>query len=484
MSLLLAKGLHKAFQALVKDMEAGVRDWTALSIVPGTTNHAATLQMLGEQRLAEVVRQFARFPGHNLSVLKILTRKKVEFLDPLSGKITISTKSLIFRKYSYLFFTGPSGPGFIMCIGSKPYALFYLAKKIWVDIRNHNEDHYAVLSRCHTTAAKLERGFYRYLSEPGAREVGCIVGDERPTHFIRESMGGLQHYIEKGKMDAFWEALDYLIVPIDNSFILTDELFDPPPHVKVIYTNMSDLNRVVMAKNLFVYRLMRSGSHMTDSLRTRLVSYAEKASPAEDWPEVSKLTGREGYRTVWFSVEIEKGRLKNQEAVFSELLLALQDHFGSRVQLIIDGWSPSPIALNTKDYRIISTIRAFYRRAMKKCGVQFSVIESFSMSYREKIKLAAKIDFFVTMHGSAAIVPSLIKQKPGITYHSAWGMTIDHEVWVPTLYRTRTHDQAGHPAVGHWAPFDVDIPAFRDTLDRLIGDLSLAQTPVLAPPGD
>jgi len=476
-SLQLAKGLHKAFQRLADDIEQGVRDWTALSVVPGTANHAATVQRLGEERCAEAARQFARFSGHNLNVLKLLARKRVDFLDPLSGKITTSTKSLVFRKYSFLFFTGASGPGFIMCIGSRPHTVFYLGLKTWVDIRNHNDDHYDVLALCHGTAARLQRGFFRYISEPAPREAACIVGDERPTHFIRESLGGLQDYIDKERMDSFWQSIDYLIVPIDNSFILTDELFDVPAHVKVIYTTMSDLNRVVMAKNLFAYRLMRSGSHMTESLRARIVNYAETASPALEWPEVAKFTSREGYKTVWFSVEIEKGRLKNQEAVLSALLLTLKENYGNQVQLIIDGWSPSPISINNKDHRIISTIRAFYKKTMKNCGVQFDVIEGFSMSYRDKIKLAGRIDFFVTMHGSAAIVPSLIRQKPGITYHSAWGMTIDHEVWVPTLYRARTHDQKTSTAARHWAPFEVDIPAFCDTLNGLIRDLSPASPP-------
>lgn len=478
MSLHLAKVLHKALRDLRKDLDADVRDWTALSLSPASEKHDATLAALGEEGCQEAIRQFARYPGHNLNVLKILRRKRVEFFDPLSGKAVVATKSQVFRKYHFHFFTGPSGPGFLMCIGSRPQAIFYLTPKTWIDIRNHNDDHYAVLAQCLATVARLSRTFYRYLSEPAGVEVACIVGDERPTHFIRESLGGLQDYVDKGQIAAFWDSIDYLIVPADNSFILTDELFAVPSHVKVIYAGMNDLNQIIAAKNLFTYRLMRSGSHMTDNLRERLTRYGDEASQALNWPEVAKIKGGDDYRTVWFSVEIEKGRLKNQKDVFAALLTTLKDRFGDKVRLIIDGWSPSPIYLTKKDERIMASIRHFSRDVMKETGIQFDVIEAFSMSYRDKIKLAGEIDFFVTMHGSAAIVPSLIRQKPGITYHSAWGMTIDHEVWTPTLYRTPTREQTAQPAVRQWAPFEVEIPAFRATLNRLIDDYGLTPTAI------
>jgi hypothetical protein len=474
MSLHLAKALHKALRQLREDLEADVRDWTALSLSPASAAHEATRAMLGEDRLNEAVRQFARYPGHNLNVLKILRRKRVDFFDPLSGKVVTATKSQVFRKYHFHFFTGPSGPGFVMCIGSRPQAIFYLTRKTWIDIRNHNDDHYAVLRQCLATVARLNRTFYRYLSEPAGVEVACIVGDERPTHFIRESLGGLQDYVDKGEITAFWDAIDYLIVPADNSFILTDELFEVPSHVKVIYAGMNDLNQIIAAKNLFTYRLMRSGSYMTDNLRERLTRYGDEASPALNWPEVAKVKDGDEYRTAWFGVEIEKGRLKNQREVFASFLAVLRDRFGDKVRLIIDGWSPSPIFLTKKDERIMASIRQFSREMMRETGIQFDVIEAFNMSYRDKIKLAGQIDFFVTMHGSAAIVPSLIRQKPGITYHSAWGMTIDHEVWTPTLYRTPSREQPSKLEVRHWAPFEVEIPAFRETLNRLIDDHDMA----------
>lgn len=474
MSLHLAKALHKALRDLRVDLEEGARDWTALSLSRASANHEATLAMLGKDRCSEAVRHFARLSGSNLNVLKILEKKRLEFFDPLSGKAVIATKSQLFRKYQFHFFAGPTGPGFVMCIGSRPQTIFYLTRKTWIDIRNHNDDHYAVLKQCMATVARLSRTFYRYLSEPAGAQVACIVGDERPTHFIRESLGGLQDYMDKGQIAAFWNSIDYLIVPGDNSFILTDEIFDVPAHVKVIYAGMNDLNQIIAAKNLFTYRLMRSGSHMSDNLRERLIRYGDETSRSLDWPEVAKTKAGEGYRTVWFAVEIEKGRLKNQNDVFAALLTTLKDRLGDKVRLIIDGWSPSPICLTKKDERIMASIRQFSREVMKQSGIQFDVIEAFSMSYKDKIKLSGEIDFFVTMHGSAAIVPSLIRQKPGITYHSAWGMTIDHEVWTPTLYRTPTRDQTTQTAIRHWAPFEVDIPAFRATLNRLIDEHQLA----------
>lgn len=474
MSLQLARGVHRALERLRASLDTEARDWRLLSLVKDSSDYNSTLKSLGHDRCARARRHFERHSGQNKNILDALKKKGAEIFDPLSGGTFTSRKAIAHRKYHFLLFSSPSGPGILACVGSRPQALFYLDERLWIDIKPHKEDHHVLLRAFHTAASDLQRDFLRYLSDSRPPAVACIVGDERPTHFIRESLGGIQNFIDSGKDSDFWDSIDYLIVPTDNSFLITDELFEPPPTVKTVYLPMGDLNRFIATKNVFAHRLMRSGSHMTDSLRDRILLYADHSSPALEWPEVSKLMNRPGYVTVWFGVEIEKDRIQNQEEVLATLLSFLNSRFGDNVQLIIDGWSPNPLSINAKDRRIISSIRAFTRKVMNDCVIHYATIDSYTMPYRDKIRLASEIDFFVTMHGSAAIVPSLIRRKPGITYHSAWGMTIDHEVWTPTLYRTPTRDRTEDVVMGRWVPFDVDIPAFRATLDRLVADHAVA----------
>jgi len=171
---------------------------------------------------------------------------------------------------------------------------------------------------------------------------------------------------------------------------------------------------------------------------------------------------------VWFAVEVEKGRIQNQGEVFQELLAFLTDRYGEKFRLIVDGWSPMPLTVTGKDRKAANQIRSFLKEEIARSGVKVDTVEAFVLPYRDKLRVCAEVDFFVTMQGGAAIVPSLLRHKPGVTYHNPWGMNSETEVWTERLYKVPA-DEPYKPGVHNGRdPFEVDIPAFRRQLEELV----------------
>lgn len=474
--------LRKALGARAQEMEAGKKDWIVapLSLEGGAPSNSSG-PMLDPANASKAVRFFNAKGGNTSYVERNIRDGCLTILEPFSACELHTIKTIVFRKYQFFFFAEKAEPVVLACVGSRPTSLIYPVRKTIIQL-NNKENPYNFISALLATIKPYGAAFYRYLSEDTASKTACIIGDERPTHYLRESLGSLQKLEDSGRLDAFWDQLDYLIIPIDYAFIPADELFPIPPSVKIVYVPLTELNRFIFDRNLFVQRLMRSGHYMTEELRDRIVNFADKDSRALAWSGNARIFSKPDITTVWFSVEIEKGRIQNQQEVFQSMIGRLAHRLGSNFRLVVDGWSPMPLFVSAKDKKIATQIRSFIRQQTVGAPVEFDVVHVSHLPYRDKIMLCRKSDFFVSMQGAAALVPSGICHKPGITYHNTWGLSSMTEVWPENLHQVKARKETlgpgQHPGR---ATFEVDIEAFETALDALLDNLEHRTRPSTKP---
>ncbi|MFN4297764.1 MAG: hypothetical protein ACK4FB_13090 [Brevundimonas sp.] len=471
--------LRKSIAVIRREMDAGERTWTAGSLA-GDTGAAHVLDpYCNEEMRAKAIAFFGASAGSAIQIERNIRAGQLRVFDPINGKILASTKSLIFRKYQLFFFSFKDEPIILGCLGSKPMTLMYPSRRVMIDIVKNKEDPYNFVNAAVRLVRSCGLDFYRHLSVNRPSKTACVVGDERPTHYLLESLGALQKLEETDRLARFWKTLDYLIVPTDYAFIPADELFNVPSSVQVAYVPLADVNRLAIDRNLFVQRFMRSGHNMSESLRKRVVDYADRTSRALEWPDTRKALRHADHITVWFSVEIEKGRIQNQAEVFHELLSVLTARFDDRFRLIVDGWSPMPLSAAPKDKFIAGKVREFMREQMALAPQPVEVIEAFTLPYRDKLKLCGEADFFVSMQGAAALVPSGLRHKPGVTYHNTWGLSSELEVWTENLRRVTPRKEVRLDArSGGRDPFEVDISLFRTTVEALIDEEKIGRPSV------
>lgn len=468
-----AKSLIRLARQITAERAEGRQDWSVISAVESRANFRQTVECFGEGA-AHRLRDFHQGRiGHIDDLAAALSRGWVDMIDVVHDKRLKTTKTLCVSKYlvSFGFYRGDAA--LTVSSGARAVCVIHPQARVIVDIHLKREDPYAVLDSVLGMIVSEATDIERYLTDDRPQGTGLIAGEGRPSHFVRETLAPLQHLRDQNRLGALWESLDYVIAPVDRTFLPLDEVFEVPAKIRITHLPGRQLNRFIADQNLFVQLLARSEGSPAHIIREPLQRAARDRSTIMNWSPVKRaFETRSDEATVWFCVDVEKSRFTNQDEIFAILVETLNRRHGENFKIIFDGWSPMPYSFNSKDARIQGEIRHFIATQTRKTGVQFSRLNASALTYRDKIRLCEKADFFVGTQGSGAIVPGFIWEKPGILYHNEWGLSLERDIWPPNAIRLVGDNPsitAGHKGKAvNRDLFRIDPEAFRREVEQLL----------------
>lgn len=468
-----AKNLIRLARQISAERAEGRQDWSVYPAVEGRTNFPQTLERFGQEAAHRLHDFYRNQIGHIDDIAASVSRGWVDVIDVVNDKRLKTTKTLCVSKYlvSFSFYRGDAA--LAVSSGARTVCIIHPQARVMVDVLLKREDPYAVLDTVIEMIVAQATDIERYLTDDRPQETALIAGEGRPSHFVRETLAPLQYLKDQNRLDDFWKNLDHVIEPVDRTFLPLEEVFDPPANVRITHLPGRQLNRFIAYQNLFVQVLARSEGSPPQIIREPLKEAARNRSTIMNWSTAQKaFETRSDEATVWFCMDVEKGRFVNQEEIFGILVETLSRRHGENFKVIFDGWTPMPYSFNSKDTRIQGEIRQFIQAQVRKTGVKFGRLNASTLTYRDKIRLCEKADFFIGTQGSGTIVPSFIWEKPGILYHNEWGLSLEQNVWPPNAIRLVGDNpsmKGGRQGSAlNRDLFHIDPKQFRRELERLL----------------
>lgn len=374
-----------------------------------------------------------------------LHRGAVELLDPFSGLTFTTDRSLFCGRRSFFPAIVASELILVATIGHRPTTLYYLRRKIIVELRAYKDAHSAAIGDFMQAVQADWPGFLDYMLNAGARptSTGLLIGEDRPTHFFREMIPALLWLHDSKRLSKLLQRIDLFIEVRDWTFIEMENVLPsilPRYSYKKLSADRAAVLDVTYKNNLFVFGFLRVDEYVTDHYLEVIRDAALGRVNFYGTASAGGIASKNGTLMVSFSVDAEKSRFKNQREIFKLYLEELHKLRGTKFVLLVDGWTPkrsavnSSLGLSSKDKLVISQIEKFVASVFSQMGWRPErVIPAYRMNYLDKIALYSDVAFFVSTQGTAALLPSLIWRRNGVTYHNPEAIDVDTEVYLPTL---------------------------------------------------
>jgi hypothetical protein len=248
-------------------------------------------------------------------------------------------------------------------------------------------------------------------AQAGSLRRAYLIGDNRPGHFIRQSLAYLD--AQEAEIHAF-SAAGGLLLPVPDWCAMDPFTLIPglaPLERREVPSEA--LTLTVLQDGHDAHRVYRFDIHRDPSwLRRRFAALA----PVDDVPA---LPGRR-FR-VLISIDAESGRFLNQEEAFRFVLRQLVQacaRDGRILDVAWDGWTvpgvPSP-----RDLEILERIEAVVGRITKGLSGLGEQLRLFGRSAQEKVPAVAECDLAFVTQGTGAVIPCWLLKRPTVIYHVA-----------------------------------------------------------------
>ncbi|MBP0444989.1 hypothetical protein J8J14_09355 [Roseomonas sp. SSH11] len=353
-------------------------------------------------------------------------------------------------------------------IGAVPVGLYHAAQGLFLCLTPMRLDIPAVLRTVldHLTARPFAwMSWLRRAMEGGLRRA-FVIGDNRPGHFLRQSLAYLD--AEEERITAFARDGGVLVkVPewcaMDPAAVLP---FLAP--LETLSTRAEGLTEVLLLAGFDAHRVYRFTVHRDAAwLRQRLA------------PMIDGARGRagEGRRfRVMISLDAERERVSNAVEVFRFALRKLAEACagqGSALEVVWDGWTVSgPPSARDRDViaRIEAMVAAITAGLPAPPALQRPV---FGLSALEKVPELALCDLAITTLGTGAMVCSWLLQRPTIVYHNPGALSnrdyLDDGTAVDVDPRAIGAPPADDPLAIRHQRFTIALWGMEDALRRALG---------------
>jgi hypothetical protein len=307
---------------------------------------------------------------------------------------------------------------FLFGVGKEPFGMYYAAENLLLWLHGWRSVDPNMLRRLlHLVLPHAERfaGWVHRAMEGGLGRV-FVVGDNRPGHFIKQSLA----YLDRHE--------DELILPFlgrGGRLVLIPDwcAMDPLP----LFPSLAGMDHLVLGSEgaseklldlgLDAHRVYRFTTHKEPSwLRRRFAALARGETDA-------RLCVPPGRRfKVLISLDAERQRIVNQVEAFRFVLRKLGAACvadGSALDVVWDGWT-MPGVPNERDRTVLARIEALIGQITEDLGVSLRrQVRVFDRSAAEKIPETGDCDLVLVTQGTGAVVPCWLLQRPTITYHVA-----------------------------------------------------------------
>ncbi|WP_299609643.1 hypothetical protein [uncultured Tateyamaria sp.] len=314
----------------------------------------------------------------------------------------------------------------------------------------------------------------RYRASPFKvpRRPTLFLGDTRPLHFVGELVGYL--YAKRVELDALEDPLQ-VVEARNQSFFGLETTFAPCIQSTVLEN--TTVNAYCRQHNLMLISGGRpdgvSLSKLSDALPWCAPRLAEEAADAQ---QVRRATLPRDPMIVVIGLDVEKDRFPDQRELASIILSQLVSHAGDRGrQLVVawDGWTIRENGVTDNDRKMFERIRTVASEIELAWDEDVVFTKIYDLPFTEKVAFCMEIDFFVSTHGTAAMIAGGMCEKPGFCYHNpvelATALPLSYKaVYVLPPEKARFLEPIPKQLPQHHWPFTIDlnaIPSISSLLD-------------------
>ena len=251
-------------------------------------------------------------------------------------------------------------------------------------------------------------------AEAGALRRAYVIGDNRPGHFVRESLAYLDAY--EAEIGAF-AAKGGLLLPVPQwCFMDPFTLIPSLAPLERREVAAEALTMTVLLDGYDAHRVYRFGIHPDAAwLRRRFAAMPAPVQPLEEAPAPGRFR-------VLISLDAERGRVANQEEAFRFVLRRLGAACaaqGRALEVAWDGWTLSALP-SERDQEVLARIETAIAGITAGLDVPLvRQIRIFSRSAQEKVPVVDGCDLAFVTRGSGAVVPCWLLQRPTVVYQVA-----------------------------------------------------------------
>lgn len=391
---------------------------------------------------------------------------------------------LLLRRFQVLVCCDESELFFLLMLGRISYAVYYPKKNLFVNLNAYMEDNKGILNLLLTWFLNSSREFAAWvmLAKSGRLKRAFIIGDNRPGHYIKESLA----YIDR--------ELDALILPFVNKggliaivqdwcFIDSLSIFPELNSASLLFLKSKDAAANLLALALDVHRVYRYATHKDSAWLRHRLERSGVRKKNQQYLLKNDIDASEPDRfRVLISVDSEKNRIANQIEVFQFVLRKLGwacRQINLRLEVIWDGWTVAHEP-NQKDIDVIDNIQRVTAEILS--GIDYKIFETkiFGLSAEAKIPFVEGCDLVMVTQGTGAVIPCWLLQRPTITYHVTEIVgdrsCLDDDYAYNVSQQAILPESGSDAKVAHQKRFSIALWGVEEALIRAVGNkLPLSQ---------
>lgn len=308
-----------------------------------------------------------------------------------------------FGRHHAMFFVDAGRPSIMVALARTLLFSIDLSTKTVTFLSRYREQTFTILRSLLATLYRRGVAYEDVFSPPppGAGRA-LVIGDERPTHFLRQSMGFLE--ARHDEVLSFLKSGGELWVVRDQAFVDPADIFPDLRAGKIVYTTVAEAFAAFDWGPRFMHRVYR---HTIDSM-----SWARGGFLGER-PREENAASRP--LRLFVSIDAEKSRFLNQVECLSAVLARFAEAYGD-FEVVWDGWTLKPSAIDARDREMLGRIRETVALIEKPAALKAETA-AYETPLGEKLAQIAACDLAICPHGTAALLPSRGYSIPTVTYH-------------------------------------------------------------------
>lgn len=303
---------------------------------------------------------------------------------------------------------------FFVFVGRIPQAVYYPARDLFLVLHAFPLNHPDRLMRLLKLLLGHPLPFARFLARAlrGELRPAFVLGDARPGHFVKESLGYLDW--AEAEVAAFLARDGLLALVTDWCAMDPLDLFPALHRADILMVNSARAGLRFLEMGIDAHRVIRTkGRNGSGWLRRRVG--LDVASPGAAPRDPARFR-------VMISLDAERQRILNQVEAFRFVLRRLGTACaaaGLALEVVWDGWTMSHVP-NEKDRVVLARIEALVAKITDGAGVTIAAQHRvFGRSFTGKLPEIAPCDLVLVTQGTGALMPSWLLERPTIVYHAA-----------------------------------------------------------------
>jgi hypothetical protein len=407
-------------------------------------------------------------------------------VSPLTGGEATILGSLSIQAYEVTACLEGERLILLVGIGSMAVGILYPAESLFIVLTSYRLNFQSVLRAVLDQLTSRPVAWAGWLTRARAGELRrtFLIGDNRPSHFMRQSLAYLD--VEEAAIRDFAAKGGLLLTVPDWCAMDPVAVFPSLAALERISVTSEGLTETILLSGLDAHRVYRMNIHPDAGwLRRRLALVIDSAT----------AMGEGGRRfRVMISLDAERERVVNAVEIFRFTLRRLAEACatdGSVLDVVWDGWTvPGPPSARDLEVmgRIEAMIAAITEGPALPLGGQRRIFDRSSL---DKVPYLAGCDLAITTQGTGAMIASWLLRRPTIVYHVPGAASnrdyLDDATAIDMDGRAIGAPPPDDPAIGIHQRFTLAPWGMEDALRRaLAGRLVIPQEcppPAFPPPG-